>query len=339
MSGMPGTSACSSSSTSSSASAARRPLCLSGQPGGAEVLRRPVVLQRPLGSTLVLPRPLGSSVVLRRPLGSALVLPQPLGSTVVLGSLSSAPAAASLDPVGPPRLSEGFRRIRVVRGDESTAASSISFPCIAATDSVQESVDKDSSSNGQTLRALYLFAGDRRKADVSWYLRKLCLQHKVKLVFLEFDLGKGNSANVKVAWDKIRGKIEDKEFELVFCTPPGGEFSRTKWTSKKGAQPTRSRQHPLGYPWLKGGPKRLADQANLLVERALEACPSCWCKVSVCARGGPGASCFRRTRLTLAATHHQTTGGGHERRHGSLLSVPLAKVLSKEPYSPDGYGV
>jgi hypothetical protein len=272
MSGMPGTSACSSSSTSSSASAARRPLCLSGQPGGAEVLRRPVVLQRPLGSTLVLPRPLGSSVVLRRPLGSALVLPQPLGSTVVLGSLSSAPAAASLDPVGPPRLSEGFRRIRVVRGDESTAASSISFPCIAATDSVQESVDKDSSSNGQTLRALYLFAGDRRKADVSWYLRKLCLQHKVKLVFLEFDLGKGNSANMKVAWDKIRGKIEDKEFELVFCTPPGGEFSRTKWTSKKGAQPSRSRQHPLGYPWLKGGPKRLADQANLLVERALEAC-------------------------------------------------------------------
>ncbi|CAE8676182.1 unnamed protein product, partial [Polarella glacialis] len=242
------------------------------------------------------PKPRGNPKVCEARKRPRRVLRQPLGKS------QFSPEDASKVLSCPPALSAGCRRIHILQADDSSGelpddhAAAEHSSSLTADDSVQKSVSiflKGSSNSdlecnrsdpraaseatstakdGQTFNVLYLFSGKKRKADVRWYLQKLCRQHKVKLMVQEFDLCNGNDLSMEGDWIKVLGLIENKSFDLVFSTPPCNDFSRARWANKRGPQPSRSKQHPWGYPWLKGWPKQKAALANLLFKRSVKAC-------------------------------------------------------------------
>ncbi|CAE8726071.1 unnamed protein product [Polarella glacialis] len=247
--------------------------------------------------------------------------------------------------LGPPVLSEGFRRNRIVQEDEISEDSfgiqseAKPFLCIDGASSVQETVctggssssvleSKLESTTGQIFRVLYLFTCRKRKAEVWWYLQKLCVRHKVRLDMQEYDLGKGEELKRESDWERVQRRIEGGAFDLVFCTPPSGDFSRAQWTKRKGPLPTRSRHHPLGYPWLKGGPERKTAFTNFLYERTMGACT-----LPDSASRGPWADSCRRTGFNLATTGYKAVGSGRERGHSRSLPVPLAKGQHETTYT------
>ena len=125
----------------------------------------------------------------------------------------------------------------------------------------------------KVLRILYLFAGERRKNDIRAKLEIKCKRREVGLILKEVDLllhGEEDNMLDDKAWHRVMESIDRGDWDLQIVTPPCSDFSRVKYANKRGPRPTRSRQYPRGYPWLKGKEKQKTMAANLLVDRSLE---------------------------------------------------------------------
>jgi hypothetical protein len=118
-----------------------------------------------------------------------------------LRPFESTSVVAGEESLSPPVLSEGFRRIRIVQEDEISEDSfgiqseAKPFLCIDGASSVQETVctggssssvleSKLESTTGQIFKVLYLFTCRKRKAEVWWYLQKLCVRHRIAACLL-----------------------------------------------------------------------------------------------------------------------------------------------------------
>ena len=124
------------------------------------------------------------------------------------------------------------------------------------------------------LRVLYLFAGRKRKNDLKSYLDKHAALNNLTLHMKEVDLlqnGENDNVLDDKVWHQILETISRGDWDTIVGTPPCNEFSRAKYANTKGPRPTRSRQYPRGFPWLKGVSKTKSDAANVLVDRTLEA--------------------------------------------------------------------
>ena len=64
----------------------------------------------------------------------------------------------------------------------------------------------------------------------------------------------------------ILGQVGRGTFQGVFASPPCGSFSRARWANQLGPRPMRSREHPRGFPWLRGRRLSEARAANRLVD-------------------------------------------------------------------------
>ncbi len=74
-------------------------------------------------------------------------------------------------------------------------------------------------------------------------------------------------------WQTVLDKIASGGFDFIVAAPPCNTFSRARHNRKHlGPRPIRSIDYVRGFPWLKDADKQRVDQANLLVERTLEAC-------------------------------------------------------------------
>ena len=73
-----------------------------------------------------------------------------------------------------------------------------------------------------------------------------------------------NSDVAETIFEDVRNLLP----HCVICTPPWNTFSRTRHNFDKnpGPRPIRDSVYPLGFPWLSERNKRLADEANALVE-------------------------------------------------------------------------
>eukprot|EP00969_Alexandrium_andersonii_P331471 14650279-Alexandrium_andersonii.AAC.1 len=60
-------------------------------------------------------------------------------------------------------------------------------------------------------------------------------------------------------------------WHALVVSPPCNTFSRAVWSNRCGPRPVRDRENPRGYPWLTGALKRKCEEANALVDLALEA--------------------------------------------------------------------
>lgn len=125
-----------------------------------------------------------------------------------------------------------------------------------------------------SIRILYLFAGVRRKNDIKEHLEKLCAKHNLDLHLQECDLLQNGAQDDILddnVWAKITKPIADGMWDYIIGTPPCNNFSRSLYANSRGPRPTRSRQHPRGFPWNKGAAKIKTQAANKLVDRTFEA--------------------------------------------------------------------
>ena len=125
----------------------------------------------------------------------------------------------------------------------------------------------------KVLRVLYLFAGKRRKNDIRAKLIIKCKRREVGLAMKEVDLllhGEEDNMLDDGAWNQVMETVDRGDWDIQIVTPPCNDFSRARYANKRGPKPTRSRQYPRGFPWLKGKEKSKTMAANTLVDRSLE---------------------------------------------------------------------
>lgn len=124
-------------------------------------------------------------------------------------------------------------------------------------------------------KGLYLFAGRERHADVKHFVQQLAEKAGADFCMEEWDILRGPEQDLTddMAWASIRDRIAQGEFDFVIVAPPCNTFSRARHNKEHaGPKPIRSWEYLKGFPWLREVDLRKVRQANLLVERSLEAC-------------------------------------------------------------------
>ena len=112
-------------------------------------------------------------------------------------------------------------------------------------------------------RALYLFAGPKRRSTIGNMLRKS------NWAVEEIDILQGGRehdltrAKVQTA---LVDKVATQGYDLLLTSPPCDTFSRVKYANSWGPAPTRSFKYRRGFPWLQGAAKRQTQLANMLVD-------------------------------------------------------------------------
>lgn len=102
------------------------------------------------------------------------------------------------------------------------------------------------------------------------FLQCLCDSNQVDLHMHEWDISRDPThdiLNSEVA-EKIFQAVQDMKPDVVLCTPPCNTYSRARHNYERnpGPRPIRDATYPQGFPWLSDRNKRLADEANALVE-------------------------------------------------------------------------
>jgi hypothetical protein len=121
----------------------------------------------------------------------------------------------------------------------------------------------------RTLHGLYLFAGPERQADIPSAFISIASAVEsgshVTWVWHQVDILR-DAVQDNLLDDDIRhGLIEDISmgtYAVVIAAPPCAAWSRAVCSDRRGPPPVRSRDHPLGFPWLSGRLKAKAEQSN-----------------------------------------------------------------------------
>ena len=150
-------------------------------------------------------------------------------------------------------------------------------------------------------RILYLFAGRQRQADLEDALRAQVQrfndgspQVTVRLAMTQVDTLRGGSAHDLLSEERQRAHLSaigNGQYDLVLVAPPCNTFSRAVFSNQPGPRPIRDRMWPRGFPWLEANKRLLADEANNLVDFALD--------VLAATLEAPQADDWRRTRAWL----------------------------------------
>ena len=143
-----------------------------------------------------------------------------------------------------------------------------------AADGPQPSANDPPTKAVTVVKALYLFAGAKRKASVKEYLAKHCRHYNLKLKVHEVDIlrgGRRHDLSVAGRRRNFLNKIESGEYHVVLTSPPCGTFSRARWANRSGPAPLRLRHCPRGFPWLAKGQRQGVDLANSLVDFSTDA--------------------------------------------------------------------
>ena len=98
------------------------------------------------------------------------------------------------------------------------------------------------------LEVLYFFAGQKRRADVAAFARRLSVPARLE----EVDLARSDDADLSntALQDDYLGRLAAGEWDFLAVSPPCNLWSRVVWTNRRGPSPLRSAQYPWGFPWL-----------------------------------------------------------------------------------------
>ena len=116
---------------------------------------------------------------------------------------------------------------------------------------------------------LHLFSGPDRAGDVQKFLADYAWSCCNVDVVRKEDPD-GNLLDDAV-WERLKARIEGKEFGFVLAGTPCSTFSRAR-EHPPGPRVVRSVDHPTGLPGLSGEEKEEVRKANVLVDRTAEAC-------------------------------------------------------------------
>ena len=119
------------------------------------------------------------------------------------------------------------------------------------------------------LKALYLFAGTRRKSGLGPSLRRHCIKKGLKVKLVEVDVLRGGRRHDMLAFgrqQRLLSRVKRREYDLVAASPPCSTFSRVRWANRRGPPPLRTKAYPRGFPWLARRWMQSATDANRLVD-------------------------------------------------------------------------
>ena len=90
----------------------------------------------------------------------------------------------------------------------------------------------------------------------------------------EVDLVRGQDHDVldETVWTNLVSFIRDFSPFCIIATPPCSTYSRARHLYKRfpGPRPIRSRDHPMGFPWLSDDKMLQAKQGTALADKAWE---------------------------------------------------------------------
>jgi hypothetical protein len=117
-----------------------------------------------------------------------------------------------------------------------------------------------------SFKALYLFAGLKRKASIG----DLLLRHGWTVDELDILRSRKQDLSRKHLRERILGKVASGEYQLVISSPPCDTFTRVKYANSFGPAPTRSKQYLRGFPWLSPAKRRTTNLGNLFADFSYE---------------------------------------------------------------------
>ena len=149
---------------------------------------------------------------------------------------------------------------------DAAALSDAGFRLPEARTSVERPLDKP-------LRVAYLFSGAHRRSSVAESLFSEFHTESFAGRFSCIEVYVFDTLNDPISHDLIdsdrqasyEAQTANGEYAAVFVTPPCSSWSRATWANDNGPKSVRSRQYPLGFPWLSGRALERATVGNLLV--------------------------------------------------------------------------
>jgi hypothetical protein len=116
-------------------------------------------------------------------------------------------------------------------------------------------------------RALYLFAGPKRRSGIAFLLGKLGWEVK------EYDIlrCKSHDLTMPATQQLLLRRIVANEFSAVLGSAPCDTFTRVKFANNLGPAPTRSSVEPRGFSHLRGGARLANELGNILMDFLFEA--------------------------------------------------------------------
>ena len=121
---------------------------------------------------------------------------------------------------------------------------------------------KESNLSFNNLRAVYLFAGAKRKSEIGKMLRN------TGWTIDEIDIlrgGKEHDLTRPGIQQGILDKLRNSHYQLMLISPPCDSFTRVKFANTFGPRPVRSKEWPNGFPYLTWREKRTVQLADTLV--------------------------------------------------------------------------
>ena len=177
-------------------------------------------------------------------------------------------------------------------------------------------------------RVLYLFAGPKRRADFSGVLQAMLrewalvdpwwagVEVQVEEVDILRDKERGNLLHA-ASQEKWLSEIDNGDFDLLITTPPCGGFSRLLFAGRPGPKALRNREHPRGFPWLRGNRKAKVDEQNSFFDFSIAALRS-----AIKGRHGGGR---RRCRVLLE--HPEDYGSAYLGEPASIWQLDASRDL------------
>ena len=132
----------------------------------------------------------------------------------------------------------------------------------------EQSITPATFASRNSLKVFYVFAGHRRRADIREHLENLAEQFHYTLEMHEFDLLRGEDQDVLDIdfWTSLVDRVRKDPPFCIIATPPCSTYSRARHFYKEspGPRPIRSRQFPLGFPWLSTTNRQKAEEGTAL---------------------------------------------------------------------------
>ena len=125
-----------------------------------------------------------------------------------------------------------------------------------------------------TCDRLYLFCGQRRRADLKAALQECGIKEGMEAKVREIDVINGAEQDLddSKVWDDVLIRIRAGAYAAIVVSPQRSTFSRATLNRTRGPPPMRSAKYPWGFPWILGRRRSKLRQANRLIKKATLAC-------------------------------------------------------------------
>ena len=128
------------------------------------------------------------------------------------------------------------------------------------------------------VEGLYLFAGPSRHSDLPQAFEELLHSPEsppgLRIIWRQVDILRLDAQNDLLDADTRQGLLDDiarGRYMFVIAAPPCSSWSRAPYANREGPVPIRSREFPLGFPWLSKKLRGKAEDSNILVKCSVQA--------------------------------------------------------------------